>query len=212
MIFQGEPIGRDAARELARRELEKPIYHRDRPSFVDRMLDQIQDWFRRVTPDPRCGTGSSPFSGTITLVILAALLVLVVAAVYWWMRGRGNLKGRRRALLEARPTRAADHRADAERFAAAGQWAEAIRERLRAIARDLEERVILDPRPGRTADELASEAGAVLPVDLTPGIRIFDDVWYGDRPGTAEGYHVLRDLDEAVRKARPRPMEAVAWQ
>jgi hypothetical protein len=168
--FQGEPIGRDQARELARRELDKPIYHRDRPSFVDRMLDQIQEWFRKVSPQAK-GGGTAPFSSTVTIVILLLLVVLLVAA---------------------------------------GQWAEAIRERLRAIARDLEERVILDPRPGRTADELAREAGAVLPVDLGPGVQVFDEVWYGDRPGTAEGYQLLKDLDEAVRKAKPRPLAAIS--
>jgi hypothetical protein len=207
--FQGEPIGRDQARELARRELDKPIYHRDRPSFVDRMLDQIQEWFRKVSPQAK-GGGTAPFSSTVTIVILLLLVALLVAAVLWWMRGRGNLKGGRKALLDERPTTAGDHRADAERFAAAGQWAEAIRERLRAIARDLEERVILDPRPGRTADELAREAGAVLPVDLGPGVQVFDEVWYGDRPGTAEGYQLLKDLDEAVRKAKPRPLAAIS--
>jgi hypothetical protein len=204
-----EPIGRDQARELARQELDKPIYHRDRPSFVDRMLDKIQEWFRDASPESK-GDGTAPFSSTFTIIILLTLAVLIVAAVLWWMRGRGNLKGGNKALLDERPSTAGDHRADAERFAAAGQWAEAIRERLRAIARDLEERVILDPRPGRTADELAQEAGAVLPVDLTPGVRIFDEVWYGDRPGTEAGYQLLKDLDEAVRKAKPRPLERVS--
>src|SRR3954452_6676662 len=100
----------------------------------------------------------------------------------------------RGSLLDDTRSTAEDHRAAAERHAAAGEWPQAIRERLRAIARDLEERAILDPRPGRTADELATEAGAALPDhadELAAGVRVFDDVWYGGRSGDAEGYRQL---------------------
>src|SRR5690606_2815683 len=134
-----------------------------------------------------------------------------VALLIWLMHGRWNIRSQRPPLLERRPSTAADHRAAAGRHAAAGQWAEAIRERLRAIGRDLEERVILDARPGRTADELAIEAGAVLPEHaerLREGARIFNDVWYGDRPGTEEGYATLTALDEALRAVKPRPWSA----
>ncbi|GAB2848838.1 DUF4129 domain-containing protein [Actinocorallia aurea] len=203
-----EPVTREQARELAERELEKAVYHRDRPSFLDKMLDQIREWLEKVLPDvPSPGAGHG--DGGLTMVILVVLAAVVIAAVLWWMRGRGNPSGAKKALLDDVPTRAADHRSDAERMAAEGRYAEAIRERLRAIARDLEERAILLPRPGRTALELAVEASDALPVDLMPGARVFDDVWYGDRPGTPEGYALLVALDDAVRAAKPRPLEAV---
>lgn len=204
-----DPVTRDQGRELAERELEKPIYHRERPSFVDKMIDQIREWLGKLTPDGP-GQGQGTGGGSFTVVILIVLAALLIAAVLWWMKGRGNLKGKRKALLETASSTAADHRASAEVFAAAGQWAEAIRERLRAIARDLEERAILDPRPGRTAQELAQEAALLLPVDLREGVRIFDDVWYGDRPGTPEGYRLLVSLDDAVRAAKPHPLEPVS--
>lgn len=201
------PVGRDQARQMAERELEKPVYHRDRPSFVDEALDKVKEWLDKILPDaPKPGPGSG--GGSFTLVILLLLAAVLIAAVWWWMRGRGNVRSKK-ALLEDAPSRAVDHRAAAEAFAAEGRWAEAIRERLRAVARDLEERAILDPRPGRTARELAAEAAAVLPVDLGEGVRVFDDVWYGDRPGTPEGYRLLTGLDQAVQAARPRPLEAV---
>ena len=40
---------------------------------------------------------------------------------------------------------AAEHRATAEQYAAAGNWAAAIRHRLRAVARHLEESGVLTP-------------------------------------------------------------------
>ncbi len=202
------PIGRDQARELARRELEKPAYHRDEPSVLDRIIQKITDWLNSLYAKmPGQHTGGS--GSWVFLVVLVVLLVLVGVAV-WWRVGnvRRNAAGRS-ALLDDAPTMAEDHRAQAELHASAGEWRLAIRERLRAIARDLEERAILEPRPGRTADELAAEAGEALPAhtdDLTRGARVFDDVWYGGEPGDADGYRLIADLDGRIRSARPVPI------
>ena len=98
-------------------------------------------------------------------------------------------------------TTAEDHRKAAAQFAADGLWAEAIRERLRAIARELEQRGVLDPRPGRTAAELSREAGAQLPGladELRTATSIFDEVWYGSRTATAADEELLRRLDARV--------------
>jgi hypothetical protein len=209
-LWPFDPIGRDQARELARRELEKQIYHRDDPSVAERILGKINEWIdsltRTVTGAGEGGAGG----GWIALAVVVTLLVLVAGAVMWRLGAVRGEAARTRALLDDEPLAAADHREAAERNAAAGAWAEAIRERLRAIARDLEERVILEPRPGRTADELAAEAGAALPDvadDLAAAVRVFDDVWYGDRPGTEDGYARLARADERVRAARPRPLD-----
>ncbi|MBC6456776.1 DUF4129 domain-containing protein [Actinomadura sp. HBU206391] len=211
-MILGEPIGRDEARELARRELEDPAYHRDQPSLVERLIQRISEWFQeifnKIFDSSRGGSGG----GWTAVIVFCVIFLVIVGIVFWVMRGRRNVKSDRAdALLGAEHSSARDHRADAMRLAAAGQWAEAIRERLRAVARDLEERVILDPRPGRTADELATEAAQALP-DIAEafhaGVRVFDDVWYGDRPGTREGYEHLAVLDELTQAATPRPLEA----
>jgi len=68
------------------------------------------------------------------------------------------------AVLPAgRPSSAADHRSLAEQAADRADWHTAVIERMRAIARELEERSVLDARAGRTATELAREAGRMLP-------------------------------------------------
>jgi hypothetical protein len=147
----------------------------------------------------------------IAMIAIVVLILGVIGLVLWWARGGRNTKSARDALLDGTISAAKDHRSLGERHAATGEWAEAIRERLRAIARSLEERVILEPRPGRTADELALEAGSALPEqagELVLGVRVFDDVWYGDRPGTAEGYERLKRLDERLQAAKPRPLES----
>ncbi|MBX6768220.1 MAG: DUF4129 domain-containing protein [Actinomadura rubrobrunea] len=203
-----DPIGREDARELARRELDKPIYHRDEPSWLERLLDRIGEWLRDLLD--RSAHPTAPHSGGwISWIVILLLVAVAIGLVAWLMRGRRNTRGPQRALLDDAPSTPRSHRERAEEHAAAGRWAEAIRERLRAIARDLEERAVLRPRPGRTADELAVEAGRALPdvaARLRAGVRIFDDVWYGGRPGTPQGYAQLRDLDERIRAGRPRPI------
>ncbi len=95
------------------------------------------------------------------------------------------------------------------------QWAEAIRERLRAIARELEQRGVLDPRPGRTAAELSREAGAQLPAlaeDLRNAASIFDRVWYGGRTATAADEELLRRLDSRVAGSHRGLLSAIWWQ
>ncbi|MFB4306052.1 DUF4129 domain-containing protein [Actinomadura sp. GTD37] len=206
-----DPIGRDEARELARRELEKQIYQRDKPSWLERWWGEFTEWLARLfsrAPNPEAqGSGG----GWASIAIIVVIALIAIALVAWLMWGRRNPRSRADALLDDEPSTALDHRDAAERHAAAGQWAEAIRERLRAIARDLEERAVLSARPGRTADELAAEAGEAVPEladELAAGVRVFDDVWYGDRPGTAEGYARMRDLDERLRATKPKPLES----
>ncbi|GAA0573627.1 DUF4129 domain-containing protein [Actinomadura livida] len=205
-----DPVGREEAREMARRELDKQIYQRDRPSWLERVWQSFSEWLQDLlsrSPGPETqGSGG----GWVSIIVIVLVVALAIALVFWLMRGRRNPRSRRDALLDDEPSTALDHRDAAERHAAAGQWAEAIRERLRAMARDLEERAVLAARPGRTADELAAEAGEALPElagDLRAAVLIFDDVWYGDRPGTAEGYARVKDVDERLRAARPKPLE-----
>ncbi|PWS41256.1 hypothetical protein DKT74_28560, partial [Streptomyces sp. ZEA17I] len=98
------------------------------------------------------------------------------------------------------------HRAAAEAHAAALRWTEAVQERMRAIVRSLEERALLDPRPGRTADEAAAEAGRVLPdhaTRLRSAAREFDDVTYGGRAAGQPAYLALRTLDTELDEAKP---------
>lgn len=206
-----DPIGRDEARELARRELEKQLYQRDRPSWLERVWDDFSEWlqdlFNRAPAPESQGSGG----GWTSIMIIVVVALVAIGLVVWLMWGRRNPRSRKDPLLAGEPSTALDHRDAAERHAEAGQWAEAIRERLRAIARDLEERAVLAARPGRTADELAAEAGEAVPElagELHAGVRIFDDVWYGDRPGTAGGYARMKELDERLRAARPKPLEA----
>jgi hypothetical protein len=92
----------------------------------------------------------------------------------------------------------------ADRYAAEGRYAEAVRERLRAIVRDLVDRGVIQHRPGWTVTELAIAATAVRPaVDrpLSEATMIFSEIWYGQRPATAEHDARMRTLTTEVDRA-----------
>ncbi len=141
------------------------------------------------------------------MVALAALTALAVALV---LARLGPLARAHRDTGQVpsggQPLSAADHRQRAARLAGAGDYAAAILEAVRGIARQLEERGVLSPRLGRTADEIAAEAGLALPAEaaaLHDAARLFDDICYGERPGTADGYAQVRSLDTRLQSARP---------
>lgn len=189
-------IDREAAHEAAQRELAKPIY--PKASWTDRLSEWLDDLFYRIVME-----GSKVPGGWFTVsVLLIILAVAVVVAVRIARRTMRTNRGGDHALFDSHELSAAQHRATAEQYAAAGNWAAAIRHRLRAVARQLEEDGVLNPVPGRTATELAKDAGAELAAlagEFRQAADAFNDVTYGERPGTEPGYRLIADLDDHLR-------------
>jgi hypothetical protein len=201
-LAAGAPVGRDEARRAAERELSKGIYHQNEPGPVHRAIDAAIDWISRLLDRI---AGATPGGSLGVLVLLA--IVAVAAAVVFWRTGPVRRGARTRSpLVELSGTiDAAEHRRRADEHAAAGRYAEAVRERMRAIVRELESRGVLDPRPGRTADEVAREAGALVPTvaeDLRAAAGVFDEVWYGGRAATARADALMRQADQRVSAAQ----------
>jgi hypothetical protein len=60
---------------------------------------------------------------------------------------------------------------------------------------------------GRTADEFAAEAGRALPAHadaLRDAARQFDEIRYGQLPGSKAGYERLSELDRRIMASAPR--------
>ncbi|KUI22875.1 hypothetical protein AU193_09585 [Mycobacterium sp. GA-1285] len=189
-------IDSDAAHEAAQRELAKPIY--PKPSLTDRVGEWIDDLLYRLAAE-----GASIPGGWVTITVLLILVaVAVVVAIRIARRSMRTGRGPAEALFGEHDMTAAQHRAAAEQCAASADWAAAIRHRLRAVARQLEETGVLDPVPSRTATELARDAGRQLPHlrnELSAASAIFNDVTYGGMPGTEKSYRLIADLDDHVR-------------
>ncbi|MEV8533571.1 DUF4129 domain-containing protein [Streptomyces sp. NPDC051211] len=200
---------RDAAREAAERELSKPRYHENDPSLVDRAMRKFFEWV-----DDLFGAASGATPGGTLGIIVVILLIVLAAGLLWWRLGTPErAAGPAGTLLDERARTAAEYRTAADAHAAAGRWTEAVQDRMRALVQSLEERTLLDPRPGRTADEAAAEAAASLPAhaaDLRTAARVFDDVTYGGRTADQAMYVRLRELDLTVERARPALATAAA--
>ncbi|HZM82474.1 MAG TPA: DUF4129 domain-containing protein [Candidatus Limnocylindrales bacterium] len=89
----------------------------------------------------------------------------------------------------------------ADRYAAEGRYAEAVRERLRAMVRELVERGVITHHPGWTVTELADAAGFARPAVKPPVVeatKIFTFIWYRKEPALSEHDTRMRALAGAL--------------
>jgi len=162
-------------------------------------------------------------------LLLILLGLAIVVALLWsnWSRLRWPRLRLRRRRPTAAPVTPVEPLADeaepdalpdlpaatfvsrADQFAAQGRWAEAVRERLRAVVRLLVDRKVIDHHPGWTVTELASAAGRNAPATDGPlgtAGTIFSDIWYGQKPATADDDATMKrlasDVDRAVSGGR----------
>lgn len=206
------PVLPDAgeARRWAAEELAKDAYQKAKPGWVEQLLGQLQHWLQDALGSVRA---VDPNLGAV----LALLLVLVVAAVAVWLV-RPRLNPRRSATAavfdEDTASTAREHRARAARAAAAGDFSSGVLELFRALSRAAEARDILQPRPGRTADETAAALGAALEghrTALDRAAEVFNAVRYGRAAASPRDYEALRVLDAQLEAARPAYAAATGW-
>ncbi|WP_131765654.1 DUF4129 domain-containing protein [Candidatus Protofrankia californiensis] len=199
----GPAVTRDEAAEEARRELSRTIYHQAEPSWPERVVswlsEQLTDLWTSATQPSGGGLG-----------IAAVVIVAAVAAVAVWLRLGPVRRQARTAPVDldlSSPLSAAALRAEADAAARAGAFAEAVRSRLRAVVRMLEETGVLEPRPGCTAGELVTEVGRIAPATtpaLASAVAIFSEIWYGGLEASEASYRAVVQADEALTGLRPR--------
>ena len=202
MVISVGPIGRDPAQRLARQELSKPVYHQT--SIPQEILHAIEQFLERLFG----GASQATPGGWWTLVALAAVLAAVIAVIVMRLGPLRTSARRATPVREPgmRPLTARQYREAAAESAVQGDYSTAILQRFRAIAVSCEERQVLPPYAGRTADELAAQASARFPgreAELVAAARLFDQIRYGDGAGTKNGYDNLRNLDDALTSLTP---------
>lgn len=190
-------IDRDGARRAAEAELTKHEYLAAQPDLRERAVSwlghriaDLVEQASRVTP-----------GGPLGLLVLLAVVVLIVVVVRLRVGGLARGSRVRPEVFEDRSRSARDYRSAAEIAATAGDFATAVRERFRAIVRELEERGVLDELSGRTADEAAREAGVRFPDlrdELLAAAALFDAVHYGGHTVSTVDYERLVALDRGV--------------
>jgi hypothetical protein len=201
-VIAAGPVSRDQGQRLARAELSKAAYHQE--SVPQVILHAIGSFLQRVFGDVSQSTPGGGWS-VVALIALAVIIVAVIVTRIGPLAGAAR-RGTPLADPGARPLSARHLREAAEASAAAGDYSAAILQRLRAVAASCEERAVLMPDVGRTADELATQLGTRLPGQrgaLAAVAALFDQIRYGDGAGTPEGYRQLRELDAAVGRMGP---------
>lgn len=194
-------VSGQTARELARRELEDGRYAKAQPSLATRIVKRLVEAVVRLFDSAAAATPGGR-AGLVVVLLLLVVLAVLIAVRLRVVRGTGAARS---VFASGAALSAEEHRARAEELAASGAFDEAVRERLRAVVRDLEGRGVLDPRPGRTSVEVAAEAGRLVPAlsgPLQQAARTFDEVWYGGRRADAAAYAVLVDVDRTVAATR----------
>lgn len=203
LIRADAPVEPDAdeARRLVLDELSKPQYAAAQPTLFDRISQAVWEWFQSLTI---AGTGVEV---SLLAVLLTVLAVVVIGAFLIFgmprLQRRSTVTGPLFGVDEERS--AAQLRASARKAANESDWTTAIEEQFRAIARALQERTILTPTPGTTAQGFASQATVGFPAQaqaLREAAIAFDDVRYLDRAGTEAQYERLVELDRELERTQ----------
>ncbi len=195
-------LGADPARELAQRELARDAYRAQEPGLLSRAAQWLLD---RIGELLGAAGDLAPGGPAGVLVILAAIVVVAIVARRYF----GRVTRRTAAaspLFDAAPRTSDDHRAAADAAEADGRFDDAVRERMRALVRGVEERDLVEARPGRTAGEAARAAATAVPSAadaVADAARRFDETVYGGRAADASAASRVRAADDAVREARP---------
>jgi hypothetical protein len=193
---------RQEARKWAVDELSKPVYRDAQPDWLADLWRQFLDWLRSLN------TGETGIdSGVAVPVIGVTVAVLIALAV---ILARPRLNARRRPVGDVVDTdpfiTPAEYRRRAEAAAGRSDWRTAVVEQFRAIVRSAEDRTVIDPLPGRTADEVAGQlAGAfgIYAAELRQAAGLFDAIRYGSAEASARDHNGMIALDQLLESGKP---------
>ncbi|WP_394938923.1 DUF4129 domain-containing protein [Psychromicrobium sp. YIM B11713] len=206
------PVDPDAeqARQWAIEELAKRQYQEAKPGLGQQILEAISKFFSNLLGGLSDATHID--SGVVG-IILVVVPLLVIGLVIYLVRPR--LLTRQQADAEVFETdsslSAQDHRARAQGAAKTGDFSLAVTELFRAIVRSAEERVVIDPQPGRTADEVTGKLAAAFAQEqqaLWQAALLFNRIRYsvqksGRATATEAAYQELLRLDESLQELKP---------
>ncbi len=204
-----DPTSEHAHQQL-QNELSKPEYQQAQPTLLDYIRDWLQNLLQSLFPQ-HAGAPGVPAINFVPIAIILVVVVVVVIAFIVFGLPRLNRRSKVAGALfgedDDRPSQAMRRAAVAA--AASGDWATAIAEQFRAIARALSERTIVMTFPGTTAHGFASQAGAAFPdfsQRLAAAADSFDGVRYLGGAGTEAEYRAVSALDDDLRHARALSM------
>ncbi|HMM82898.1 MAG TPA: DUF4129 domain-containing protein [Terrimesophilobacter sp.] len=202
-----DPDG-DQARQWLIDELSKPEYLAAKPTLWDQISQAFWDWLNSLHAP------GGVLQGPLLLLVVLLVAAAIVAAFFIFGRPRRNRRGAGTGALfgEDEKRTAEELRRSAGAAAAKADWALAIEELFRSIARRMTERVIVSTSPGTTARGFALRAAEAFPTyasRLLDSAASFDSVRYLGESGSEVQYIELVALEAELREARPAGIAAV---
>lgn len=193
----------------------RPEFQYDRPEAEGPSLwERLWQWVYRTVIEPI-------FENTTDTVQQWTLLLLAVLGLGWvvsrLLRADGGAPFSRRdrtaqagPLLDVEDIAAVDLRALLDDAAGRGAYREAVRYRYLVLLQRMAEAGAVTWRRDKTNRDYLAEAraaGGPLGRAFAEATRVFDYVWYGERPVTGERYGALlppfERADEALRARHP---------
>ncbi|WP_051619954.1 hypothetical protein [Haematomicrobium sanguinis] len=198
-----DDLSKDEARRMLEDELSKAQYQ---PTIADWIGERIGDFFRWLGDVIDNVRQVDPAIGTL---LFAAVIIAVVLFIVLFVRPRIAARSAAKEKVmfdgDARLS-ASSHRKRAEQAARAGQFNEAVRERVRAIARSAEERALVDATATLTVSEFTRAVGRAVDIDgamLAWLASSFNAFAYADVEATGNDYERVVDIDRLI-EAAPR--------
>lgn len=194
---------RQEARQWAVEELAKPVYQNAQPDWLTDLWRQFTEWLRSL------GNGDPAMDSGVAVPVIGVTVVVLIAAAILLARPRLNARRRRAAVddVDVDPSiTPAEYRRLAAAAAARAEWRTAVVEQFRAIVRSAEDRTVIDPLPGRTADEVAGQLVGAFgshAAELRRAAGVFDAVRYGSAGASAADHAEMQALDRLLEAAKP---------
>lgn len=189
----------DQARSWLESELSKAEYHQQ--SLLERLQAWLMELWAHLTAAASGASGLSMAAAVTLALVVIALACVVVPRI----RRTPAVRRDHKAVLHPQQVSADEHRSRAEAALAAGDYAEAVVEAMRALARRMVDRGVLEETPGSTAHEIAVAVAEAFPAEkprLLTAAGLFDAVQYGGESATAEQASSILALHDDLRRAR----------
>ena len=195
--------GADEARQWAQDELAQKVYQDAKPGFADQVLALLKQALDELL------NSIGVADGRTGLAIAAGVVLLAIVAIIFIVRPQLNRRKSAAAVLfeNEQVMTAAQHRSRARAAALEEDFSTAFGEQFRAIVRAAEERDVIVPALGRTANEIAAELEQAFPSHrsgLHHGAELFNAVRYGRVQPTSAMFAELVETDQAVAATSPR--------
>jgi hypothetical protein len=190
----------DQASTWVEAELSKPEYHQQ--GLLDRFVAWLQELWDELA---RAAAGAGELS-TLVAVTLALLVVALALVVMPRIRRTPVVRSVSGGVLSDRRATAEQLRSRAQEAFAEGRHSDAVVETMRALARRMVDRSLLEETPGSTAHEIAVAVAGAFPGErprLLDAAEVFDAVQYGGSAASKEQAASLLAVYDDLCHARP---------